>query len=370
MPSSSVPTPGDQDGGAVCGVRIADGHGGLAVADGFDGQQVQPLVFRTVLGVLELAEQHECPVVPRVVVVSVGVDDLTAVGAQCQLVGVVPVGSWQPVQATEPVRVGGQMNLPVVGGQAIPPSLHRGRVGGLSDMSLTGSGGGSGPGRRGGSVDSTISRAHQHAAGARRDGHLQKEPPGGVHPEPDDHGLGRSRGGFTTKTHLACEQGRKTLAVVITAGQRGDSPQFITVLERIRVYRSVVAGHGPVPTWSWPTRRTPAAATAATPAAARSGCVSRARPTRTCTARPKGPKAAARPPSTRRSTGYVTPWNAASTSSSNIGPWPPDTTNSPSASKPPSPSPSSTNGFAPYETRPRHGGGYNSSGEANVLPIR
>ncbi|MGS2619619.1 IS5 family transposase [Micromonospora sp. LZ34] len=87
------------------------------------------------------------------------------------------------------------------------------------------------------SVDSTISRAHQHAAGARRDGHLQKEPPGGVVAESDDHGLGRSRGGFTTKTHLACEQGRKTLATVITGGQRADSPQFITVLERIKVHR-------------------------------------------------------------------------------------------------------------------------------------
>lgn len=31
--------------------------------------------------------------------------------------------------------------------------------------------------------------------------------------------------------------GRKTLAVVITGGQRGDSPQFITFLERIKVYR-------------------------------------------------------------------------------------------------------------------------------------
>lgn len=87
------------------------------------------------------------------------------------------------------------------------------------------------------SVDSTVSRAHQHAAGARRNGQLQKEPPGGVAAEPDDHGLGRSRGGFTTKTHLVCEQGRKTLAVVITAGQRGDSPQFIPVLRRIRVHR-------------------------------------------------------------------------------------------------------------------------------------
>ena len=34
------------------------------------------------------------------------------------------------------------------------------------------------------SVDSMTSRAHQHAADARSDGHLQKEPAGGVHDEP------------------------------------------------------------------------------------------------------------------------------------------------------------------------------------------
>ncbi len=55
--------------------------------------------------------------------------------------------------------------------------------------------------------------------------------------EPADHGLGRSRGGLTTKVHLACEQGQKPLSIVITAGQRGDSPQFQAVLERIRVPR-------------------------------------------------------------------------------------------------------------------------------------
>ncbi|MEU2616538.1 IS5 family transposase [Micromonospora sp. NPDC007271] len=87
------------------------------------------------------------------------------------------------------------------------------------------------------SVDSMTSRAHQHAAGARKDGHLQKEPPGGVHEEPADHALGRSRGGLTTKTHLACEQGQKVLSLVVTAGHRGDSPQFIPVLRRIRVSR-------------------------------------------------------------------------------------------------------------------------------------
>ncbi|MFD4291876.1 IS5 family transposase [Rhodococcus sp. NPDC058505] len=87
------------------------------------------------------------------------------------------------------------------------------------------------------SVDSTIARAHQHAAGARKDGGGQVEPPGGVETEPVDHVLGRSRGGWTTKTHLACEQGRKPLSIVVTAGQCGDSPQFVTVLEGIRVPR-------------------------------------------------------------------------------------------------------------------------------------
>lgn len=84
-------------------------------------------------------------------------------------------------------------------------------------------------------VDSTVCRAHQHAAGARRDGAGQKEPPGGLPTEPDDHGLGRSRGGFSTKIHLACEQGQKPLSLLVTAGQRGDSPQFEPVLEAIRV---------------------------------------------------------------------------------------------------------------------------------------
>ncbi|WP_373297815.1 transposase [Streptomyces lavendofoliae] len=87
------------------------------------------------------------------------------------------------------------------------------------------------------SVDSTICRAHQHAAGVRRDGQSQKEPPGGHQAEPDDHGLGRSRGGWTTKIHLACEQGHRPLSLLVTAGQRGDSPQFTAVLEAIRVPR-------------------------------------------------------------------------------------------------------------------------------------
>src|SRR5919204_2902651 len=71
------------------------------------------------------------------------------------------------------------------------------------------------------SVDSTIARAHQHAAGARNRPDEQKEPPDTAGGEPADHGLGRSRGGLTTKIHLSCEQGQKVMSLLITAGQRG-----------------------------------------------------------------------------------------------------------------------------------------------------
>src|SRR3954470_24889887 len=54
------------------------------------------------------------------------------------------------------------------------------------------------------SVDSTVARAHQHATGAGKSEDLQAEPPGCIDDEPDDHGPGRSRGGWTSKVHLAC----------------------------------------------------------------------------------------------------------------------------------------------------------------------
>ncbi|MEU2930739.1 IS5 family transposase [Streptomyces sp. NPDC007251] len=86
-------------------------------------------------------------------------------------------------------------------------------------------------------VDSTVCRAHQHAAGAAKRGTSRRSRPAASPSNRNDHGLGRSRGGLTSKTHLAVEQGQKPLSVVITAGQRGDSPQFEQVLEAIRVPR-------------------------------------------------------------------------------------------------------------------------------------
>ena len=63
-------------------------------------------------------------------------------------------------------------------------------------------------------VDNTVVRAHQHAAGGRA----------------DDRALGRSRGGFGTKVHIAACDERTALGVVLTGGQAGDAPAFAAVM--------------------------------------------------------------------------------------------------------------------------------------------
>ena len=119
----------------------------------------------------------------------------------------------------------------------VPPLAARRHLGQGSDRVA-------GPGGRGrvdylGRQRGLHHRPSPPARGRRvQKGDLQVEPPGGTAGvEPADHALGRSRGGWTTKLHLGCEQGRKPLSILITAGQRGDSPQFAAVLERIRVPR-------------------------------------------------------------------------------------------------------------------------------------
>ncbi|MGA4803467.1 IS5 family transposase [Streptomyces lavendulocolor] len=87
------------------------------------------------------------------------------------------------------------------------------------------------------SVDSTISRAHQHAAGARKKGAGpgdELEDP--AHPSAGQ-ALGRSRGGLTTKIHLACDGRGLPLAVVVTPGNVSDSTVFDTVMAELRVPR-------------------------------------------------------------------------------------------------------------------------------------
>ncbi|TWD17667.1 transposase [Streptomyces sp. T12] len=60
---------------------------------------------------------------------------------------------------------------------------------------------------------------------------------GGPAGEPDDNAIGRSRGGLTTKIHLASDAHCRPLAFVLTAGQAGDAPVFAHVMARLRVPR-------------------------------------------------------------------------------------------------------------------------------------
>ncbi|MFI6201947.1 IS5 family transposase [Streptomyces phaeochromogenes] len=104
------------------------------------------------------------------------------------------------------------------------------------------------------SVDSTAVRARQHAAGARK-APPAADPQKGVRPRtnPVDPASetgrpaggggqigecpGRSRGGFTTKIHLAADGRCRPLALLLTPGHYGDGPQLQPVLERVSVPR-------------------------------------------------------------------------------------------------------------------------------------
>ncbi|MFF4818190.1 IS5 family transposase [Kitasatospora sp. NPDC001309] len=79
------------------------------------------------------------------------------------------------------------------------------------------------------SVDSTIVRAHQHATGGKK-GHATGTKRG-------DHALGRSRGGLSTKLHLACDGRGRPLAFVLTGGNTNDCTRLEAVLETIHVPR-------------------------------------------------------------------------------------------------------------------------------------
>jgi transposase len=86
------------------------------------------------------------------------------------------------------------------------------------------------------SVDATVARAHQHAAGARNRGTSSASRRVGSPSSPPSTRWA-VRGGLTSKLHLAVEQGQRPLSMVVTAGQRGDRPQFGAVLGGIWVPR-------------------------------------------------------------------------------------------------------------------------------------
>jgi transposase len=74
-------------------------------------------------------------------------------------------------------------------------------------------------------LDSTVVRAHQHAGGA--EGSTAEE-----------EALGRSRGGFSTKIHVACDGLGKPVKIILTPGQDHDvtqAPELIADSEAEKV---------------------------------------------------------------------------------------------------------------------------------------
>ena len=63
-------------------------------------------------------------------------------------------------------------------------------------------------------IDSTIVRAHQHAAGAKKGGLKIKL-------------IGRSRGGLSTEIHMAVRGLGCPVRFTLTAGQKGDAPEVL-----------------------------------------------------------------------------------------------------------------------------------------------
>jgi len=56
-------------------------------------------------------------------------------------------------------------------------------------------------------------------------------------PGGDREALGRSRGGLSTKIHLAADRRCRPVTRILTAGQHGDCPQFIPLLDQVRIAR-------------------------------------------------------------------------------------------------------------------------------------
>nr|WP_183148256.1 IS5 family transposase [Denitratisoma oestradiolicum] len=78
-------------------------------------------------------------------------------------------------------------------------------------------------------IDSTVVRAHQHSAGAKKNG--------------GDQAIGRSRGGLTTKIHACVDALGNPLRLILTGGQVADITQGPALVDAL-VTDAVVADKG------------------------------------------------------------------------------------------------------------------------------
>jgi hypothetical protein len=140
-------------------------------------------------------------------------------------------------------------------------------------------------------------------------------------PEPDDHGLGRSRGGLTTKVHALVDRGIHPVVVQLSPGQAGDNPRYrcSTPLPTSATGRRT----------SWRTRPTATPPPGANCAVGVSATPFQNVVTRSNTAKRRAQAGADHPRSTPSATAGATPSSAASAGSSNGAPSRPGTTSTP-----------------------------------------
>ncbi|TLM70930.1 transposase [Pseudarthrobacter sp. NamB4] len=56
--------------------------------------------------------------------------------------------------------------------------------------------------------------------------------------EPDDHGIGRSRGGLSTKIHALVDGRGRPLVLLVARGQGGDGPMFTHLTDQLKINRA------------------------------------------------------------------------------------------------------------------------------------
>ncbi|UFN46857.1 IS5 family transposase [Roseomonas sp. OT10] len=79
-------------------------------------------------------------------------------------------------------------------------------------------------------IDSSIIRAHQHAAGGKKGG--------------PDHAIGRSRGGLSTKINVLVNQDGLPLRIVLSAGQASDKAAVEALIDGLPPAQALVADRG------------------------------------------------------------------------------------------------------------------------------
>ena len=168
--------------------------------------------------------------------------------------------------------------------------------------------------------------------------------------------LGRSRGGLSTKIHLAADRRCRPVTGILTPGQHGDSPQFIPLLNQVRIARR---GTGRPRTRPGAAMADKAYSSAANRAYLRKRGITAVIPVKEDQKkhrRNRGRAGAVRLPSMPGGTRSATPSSAASASSSSSAPSPPATTNATTCTRPHSTSPRSGSGCETpsliYGTRP------------------